>query len=303
MSHLARWTDGWSDGQPSSCRTICRSAGTPWWPRAARLPRAAPSWSPRTSCSRSGVTTTAQLYSVRSEQSWGIGDLADLRDVARRARRRTGADFLLINPLHAAEPVTPLTPSPYLPRTRRFVNPIYLRVEESPETAYLPVAERSLVEWQAEAARPLSADPGPIGRDAVWDAKKVALEVVFAAPRSRVRQARFDAFRAEQGEGLEDFATWCALTEHFGGQEWPLEVQDRHSDAVQQLRTELADRITLHCWLQWVADEQLAAAQADALQAGMRLGIMHDLAVGVHPGGADGQVVHDPQPHPGLQCV
>ena len=235
----------------------------------------------------------AQLYSVRSEQSWGIGDLADLRDVAWLAGRRTGADFLLINPLHAAEPVTPLTPSPYLPSTRRFVNPIYLRVEEIPETAYLPVAERSLVEWQAEAARPLSTDPGPIDRDAVWDAKKVALEVVFAAPRSRVRQARFDAFRAEQGEGLEDFATWCALTEHFGGQEWPLEVQDRHSDAVQQLRTELADRITLHCWLQWVADEQLAAAQADALQAGMRLGIMHDLAVGVHPEGADAWAMVD----------
>lgn len=235
----------------------------------------------------------AQLYSVRSEQSWGIGDLADLRDVAWLAGRRTGADFLLINPLHAAEPVTPLTPSPYLPSTRRFVNPIYLRVEEIPETAYLPVAERSLVEWQAEAARPLSTDPGPIDRDAVWDAKKVALEVVFAAPRSRVRQARFDAFRAEQGEGLEDFATWCALTEHFGGQEWPLEVQDRHSDAVQQLRTELADRITLHCWLQWVADEQLAAAQADALQAGMRLGIMHDLAVGVHPDGADAWAMVD----------
>lgn len=235
----------------------------------------------------------AQLYSVRSEQSWGIGDLADLRDVAWLAGRRTGADFLLINPLHAAEPVTPLTPSPYLPSTRRFVNPIYLRVEEIPETAYLPVAERSLVEWQAEAARPLSTDPGPIDRDAVWEAKKVALEVVFAAPRSRVRQARFDAFRAEQGEGLEDFATWCALTEHFGGQEWPLEVQDRHSDAVQQLRTELADRITLHCWLQWVADEQLAAAQADALQAGMRLGIMHDLAVGVHPDGADAWAMVD----------
>lgn len=228
----------------------------------------------------------AQMYSVRSEQSWGIGDLADLRDVAWLAGRRTGADFLLINPLHAAEPVPPLTPSPYLPSTRRFVNPIYLRVEDIPETAYLPVAERSLVEWQAEEARPLSTDPGPIDRDAVWTAKKTALEVVHAAPRSAARQARFDAFRAEQGQGLEDYAAWCALTEHFGG-EWPAEAQDRHSDLVQQLRVELVDRIDFHCWLQWVADEQLAAAQADALRAGMRLGIMHDLAVGVHPDGAD----------------
>src|SRR5690606_21524111 len=68
----------------------------------------------------------AQLYSVRSSRSWGVGDLADLRELAWLAARRCGADFLLINPLHAAEPVPPLTPSPYLPTTRRFVNPLYI---------------------------------------------------------------------------------------------------------------------------------------------------------------------------------
>jgi 4-alpha-glucanotransferase len=235
----------------------------------------------------------AQLYSIRSAQSWGIGDLSDLADIAWLAGRRTGADFLLVNPLHAAEPDVPLTPSPYLPSSRRFVNPIYIRVEAIPETAYLPVAERSLVEWQAEEVRPLSVDGGPIDRDAVWSVKKVALEVVFAAPRSIGRQARFDAFRAEQGQGLEDFATWCALTEQFGGAEWPKDVQDRLSPAVARLRVELADRITFHCWLQWVADEQLGAAQSDALASGMRLGIMHDLAVGVHMDGADAWAMAD----------
>ncbi len=234
----------------------------------------------------------AQLYSVRSRQSWGIGDLVDLADIAWLAGRRSGADFLLINPLHAAEPVVPLTPSPYLPTSRRFVNPVYLRVEAIPECAYLPVAERSLVEWQAEEARPLSLDDGPVDRDAVWAAKKVALEVVFAQPRSAARQMRFDAFRTEQGQGLEDFATWCALTEHLEG-EWPAEFQDVRSEAVQRLRAELAERVTFFCWLQWVADEQLAAAQADALAGGMRIGIMHDLAVGVHPEGADAWSMSD----------
>lgn len=236
---------------------------------------------------RRAVGLMAQLYSVRSEASWGIGDLADLRDLAWLAARRASADFLLVNPLHAAEPVPPMTPSPYLPSSRRFVNPIYLRVEDVPEAAYLSAADRALVEWQAEAARPLSRDPGPIDRDAVWAAKKVALEVVHAAPRSAARQARYDAFRAEQGEGLEDFATWCALAEHFGGSEWPEEYRDRDSEAVRELRERLADRVDFHRWLQWVADEQLAAAHRAALDAGMRIGIMHDLAVGVHPEGAD----------------
>jgi 4-alpha-glucanotransferase len=242
---------------------------------------------------RRALGLMAQLYSVRSTQSWGIGDLADLRDMAWLAARRADADFLLINPLHAAEPVTPMTPSPYLPSSRRFVNPIYLRVEDIPETAYLPAAERTLVEWQAEEARLLSQDPGPIDRDAVWTAKKAALEVVYAAGRSAARQARFEAFRAEQGQGLEDFAAWCAITEHLGGITWPAELQDHTSEAVRELRAELADRITFHCWLQWVADEQLAAAQQAARDGGMRIGIMHDLAVGVHPEGADAWAMSD----------
>lgn len=243
--------------------------------------------------SRRALGLMAQLYSVRSAQSWGIGDLADLREMAWLAARRADADFLLINPLHAAEPVSPMTPSPYLPTSRRFVNPVYLRVEDIPETAYLPSAERTLVEWQAEEARPLSADPGPIDRDAAWAAKKVALEVVFSAPRSAARQAQFDAFRAEQGSGLEDFATWCGLTEHFAGEPWPQACHDRGSEEVRALRAELADRITFYCWLQWVADEQLAAAQRAALEGGMRVGIMHDLAVGVHPEGADSWSMSD----------
>ncbi len=239
---------------------------------------------------RRGWGFMTQLYSVRSEQSWGIGDLADLRDVGWLAARRCGADFLLVNPLHASEPVGPLTPSPYLPSTRRFVNPIYLRVEDIPETAYLPVAERTLVEWQAEVARPLSSDPGPIDRDAVWAAKRVALEVIHAAPRTPARQLAFETYRAEQGQGLEDFAAWCAIREHLaqeGEEPGPVAVPPLSSPAARELRELLTDRITFHCWLQWVADTQLAAAQRAAVDGGMRIGIMHDLAVGVHPDGAD----------------
>ena len=241
---------------------------------------------------RRGWGFMAQLYSVRSQRSWGLGDLADLREIAWSSGR-LGADFLLINPLHADAPVAPATPSPYLPTTRRFVSPLYLRPEEILETGYLPVAERSLVEWQAEVVRPLSTEPGAIDRDAVWTAKKLALEVIFAAPRSTVRQAQLDRFRAEQGAGLEDFALWCALTEHFEAGPWPAEADDRGSDLVRRLRVTLAERVTFHCWLQWVADEQLRDAQRAARDGGMRLGIMHDLAVGVHPEGADAWALRD----------
>src|SRR5450759_4793032 len=40
----------------------------------------------------------AQIYAARSRESWGIGDLADLRRLGRMARSQ-GASVLLINPL------------------------------------------------------------------------------------------------------------------------------------------------------------------------------------------------------------
>ena len=230
----------------------------------------------------------AQLYSIRSRASWGVGDLGDLAEVVALAGRRSGADFVLVNPLAAAEPTTPMTPSPYLPATRRFVNPLYIRVEDVREAAYLSSADRALVEWSAEPALALDDDPRQIDRDVAWTAKKAALEVVFAAPRSPARQQAFDDYVAAENPGLETFALWCALTERYGGiTDWPAEARDVTSDLVAAARAELADRVVFHEWLQWVADEQLATAQRAAREAGMRIGIMHDLAVGAHPEGAD----------------
>jgi len=228
-----------------------------------------------------------QLYSVRSRTSWGLGDLADLADIAWLSAHRGGADFVAVNPLAAAEPSVPMTPSPYLPTSRRFLNPIYVRVEDIVETAYLSAADRSLVEWAADPVRELSTDPGPIDRDAVWEAKKAALEVVFTAPRRAARQAAYEEFVEEQGKGLQDFATWCAIYEHLAGRDWPAELSTPDSAAVAALREQLAERVEFHSWLQWVADEQKASAQRIAREAGMKIGVTHDLAVGVHPEGAD----------------
>ncbi len=79
-----------------------------------------------------------QLYSVRSRRSWGIGDLTDLTDLAVWSAAVHGAGFVLVNPLHAAAPTAPMEPSPYLPTSRRFVNPMYLRVEADPRVRRRP---------------------------------------------------------------------------------------------------------------------------------------------------------------------
>ena len=241
---------------------------------------------PGFSAEQPGWGMMTQLYSVRSRTGWGVGDLADLTELVSLFGQQ-GADFLLINPLHAAEPAGPMTPSPYLPVTRRFVNPIYIRPEDIRECAYLPGPQRSLVEWAAEEVRDAATDPSPIDRDATWSAKRQALEVIFAVGRSPARQRELDAFREGQGQGLEDFALWCALSEKYEGRQWPEELGDIASPAVYRARVELAERVDYFVWLQWVADDQLGEAQRTAQRSGMRIGVMHDLAVGVHPSGAD----------------
>ena len=227
-----------------------------------------------------------QLYSVCSTGSWGTGDLADLADLGTWAATRHGADFVLVNPLHAAEPVPPLEPSPYLPTSRRFVNPLYVRPERIPEYAALSPSDRS----RAEELRAASAGTEDrIDRDRAWSAKREALELVFAAPRSAGRQLAFDGYRTREGDGLVGYATWAAIAEEHGPDwtGWPTGLQHPASPEVAAYRDAHAGRVDFHCWLQWVVDEQAGHAQLELRRAGMGLGVMADLAVGVNPDGAD----------------
>jgi 4-alpha-glucanotransferase len=235
-----------------------------------------------------------QLYAMRSRGSWGLGDLHDLATLARWSGSELGAGFVLINPLHAASPVPPMAPSPYLPVTRRFANPIYLRVEDVPEFARLAPAVRGRIEELAVQLRRLNVTDDLIDRDAVWAAKRVALEAIHRAGLEHGRANDYLAFREGEGEGLRDFATWCAIGDiHGAPSQWPAELGRPGSDAVAAFREEHAALVDFHMWLQWLIDEQLGATQAAARNAGMAIGVMHDLAVGVHPEGADAWALQD----------
>jgi 4-alpha-glucanotransferase len=229
-----------------------------------------------------------QLYSVRSQRSWGLGDLADLADLAAWSAG-LGAGFVLVNPLHAAAPVAHLEPSPYLPTSRRFANPLYLRVEQIPEYGYLPAADRARVEALREDLRRRLDGADTVDRDSTWQAKQAALRLVHAVPRGAGRELAYQAYTRREGEGLADFATWCALAAEHGPdwRDWPQPLRHPRSAAVAAYRAGHAGQVDFHRWLQWVLDEQLDATQSAARRAGMPLGVVHDLAVGVDPGGAD----------------
>lgn len=238
---------------------------------------------------RPGWGLMAQLYSLRSSASWGIGDLADLRELAVWSGRDLGADWTLVNPLHASAPVTPLEPSPYLPATRAFVNPLYLRIEDVSEYAELPVDLVAQIEALATPVRALARTGDPLDRDRVWTAKLRALELLWAHGMTEQRAAAFQTYCVTEGVGLQDFALWCALSEVHGPrwQEWPEQLRDPRSQAVTEAFAVLEERVTFYAWLQWLVAQQLADAQESARAAGMGIGIIHDLAVGVHGDGAD----------------
>jgi 4-alpha-glucanotransferase len=243
---------------------------------------------------RRGWGLATQLYSVRSRRSWGIGDFADLADLAAVAGAR-GADYVLVNPLHAAEPIPPMEPSPYSPSTRRFFNPLYIRIEAIPELAYLKPRKRARIDQLAEQARVLNKDGERLHRDEVYTGKLAALELLYHVPRTASRQRAFQEFCHSAGAGLDDFALWCALREDRAADDplWRDPAAAVGTPLIEDLRRELAPRIDFHRWLQWICDEQLEAAQLAAQRAGMRLGVVHDLAVGADLSSADAWTLRD----------
>lgn len=219
----------------------------------------------------------AQVYALRSATSWGIGDLSDLRELGRWSRER-GAGFVLISPLHAVASVPRHQPSPYFPSSRRFRDPLHLDVEAV--AAVVPNAPSDVLGALAAAGRALNGERR-IDRERVAERKRAALDELWRAARPQA-DPRFGAYRRERGRALEEWATFCALLDERGEAwpSWPAGLRARQPAAVQAAATRLADRVDFHAWLQWLLDEQLAAA-ADEID------LVNDLAVGFAPDGFD----------------
>jgi 4-alpha-glucanotransferase len=226
-----------------------------------------------------------QLYALRSARSWGIGDLGDLRDFVCWTANEHGAGAVLLNPLHAPGPTHPVQPSPYTPSSRRFANPLALRIED------IDAYRRADPDTRAEVdALRVSPTTSRIDHDLVWAAKRDALELLW---RSEGRPNPFDD--PSVSEGLRDWAAYCALAERHGGRwsRWPEPLRDVTGTAVASARRELAPRLAFHGWVQQQCAEQLTAVRAAAHEAGMSLGVLHDLAVGVDADGADAWALAD----------
>ena len=234
----------------------------------------------------------AQLYSVTSKHSWGMGDFTDLADLATWAGSEQQAGFVLVNPLHAPQAAAPVEPSPYLPSSRRFLSPLYIRPEAVPEYATIGQPSRRKIRRLRKSLRD---DGKSIDRDAVWKVKRDALWELFRDGLRPARQLSFDGFRRRGGRALRDFAVWSALSEIHGNdwRNWPEKLRDPRSAATAEFAAAQTVRIEFFEWLQWTAQQQLSAAQTAAEEAGMGVGVLADLAVGVGKASAETWLMGD----------
>lgn len=245
-------------------------------PQQMQVPQAARCFLPPGLAEAPGWGIFCQLYELRSARNWGIGDFADLAELAQICGE-AGADFLGVNPVHALFLAAPDRRSPFSPSNRRFLNPLYIAPDQIPgvvEPAGLgKLRTAELVDYAAVAR-----------------AKLGALRAAFDAGGE---DAGFAAFVAEGGEPLRLHAVFEAISASMvaegrdaGWRSWPEALRDPASPEVASLAEALSDDVRFHLWLQWHARWQLAAAAGAARAAGMRIGLYLDLAVGEAPDGS-----------------
>ena len=250
-----------------------------------------------------------QLYSLRSENNWGIGDFGDIQALAKHFAGK-GIDFIGLNPLHALFSSHPEWASPYSPTSKSRLNTIYLDVNAVPEFQACPNARQWWKSTDTQARLNALRAAEYVDYVGVFALKQQALELAFAYfqdsqdAQTQARREAFAAFVQEGGKDLYGHAVFEVLDRHFqshsaqsqqapqreedmGWLAWADDYQHIDSPAVQVFIGEHQAEIDYCLWLQWLTEEQLAQTQILCQAAGMSIGLYGDLAVGVARGGSD----------------
>lgn len=241
-----------------------------------------------------------QVYSLKSDTNWGMGDFSDLNQFVKHAAAH-GAGSIGLNPLHPLFPGNPAHRSPYSPTSRSFLNTMYIDVTAVPGYSDSSQAKAIVSDGEFKMLLERVRSSEFIDHGTVGYLKYKVLRAVFAdfqndAMSNNTEAAKqFNAYRKAQGHDLELIACYDALYEYFrenddhsyGWTYWPEDYRDPNSEAVAAFKLAEADRITYFAWLQWLAHEQLKAVQATAKACGMPIGLYLDLAVGCDGNGAE----------------
>ena len=230
--------------------------------------------------------TIIQLYTMRSERNWGIGDFTDLKNLVSFLSNK-GADVIGLNPLHALTPYLDDTFSPYSPSDRRFLNPLYLDVEKVEGFDASSLSDGA----QSEIVELRQLDFVDYSR--VANLKYTELfKLYLSMPLSVVFSAAFDAYIRGWGEPLLNFALYESRNNRYinsGEDSASLDffTETDFSQSITALKNGKHRTVTFHIFLQWLAEQQLEAVQEFADSMEMKIGLVKDLAVGANPSGAE----------------
>jgi 4-alpha-glucanotransferase len=241
---------------------------------------------------------TVQLYGLRSQSNWGMGDLHDLQKVVKWAGETLQADTVGVSPIHAP---TPGMISPYSPSSRLFLNPLYLKIERISEFQNTPALQKRVESKAFQVDLVLLRQSSLINYEKVAALKWPIFEALFEKFQQQHgtgktgRARAFGRYIQKEGMFLERFSVFQALTEYFGTSAWPgwpKEFQNPNSVEVERFRIAHKNRIRFFQYLQWQCEEQLQGVKRTARRSKVPLGLNLDLPVGIHPYGADAWMFH-----------
>ena len=255
-----------------------------------------------------------QLYSLRSQTNWGVGDFSDLTRLVEWAGKDLGVGIIGLNPLHALKNSRPHHLSPYSPTSRLFLNELYIDLERLPEYHTSPDAQRlrNSPEFQKELERVRQADR--VDSEAVVKAKRTMLDFAYrqflkdnytgTEPSLQPTSARgwlLERFIRDEGESLERFALFQVLEEERRlvelapklWPEWPDQYRSPGSPALREFAKRHRKRVRFFQYMQWVASDQLREAKVRATKVNMTVGLYPDLALGSDRNGGEAWMLQD----------
>jgi 4-alpha-glucanotransferase len=237
--------------------------------------------------------TSVQLYCIKSEKNWGIGDFSDLKLLLQNTASH-GGDFIGLNPIHALSPAQPNNASPYSPSSRKWLNVLYTDLTNVEEFKSDNALQNKVNSQEFKDKLNLLRDTQWVDYQGVTNLKLDVFRTLFATlnngdKSSNNRLNAFNEYVALKGDSLLQQAAYDALQFKFlkeddtlwGWPVWPETFQSYQSEMTQTWIGTHKQEVLFWCYCQWNTELQLEEADQLAKSLGMTLGIYRDLAVGV----------------------
>ena len=236
---------------------------------------------------------SVQLYCIKSENNWGIGDFSDLKVLLDKTAEN-GGDFIGLNPIHALNPSQPQNASPYSPSSRKWLNILYTDINAIDELSRNKPLQAKIASADFQQKLTALRDTDWVDYEGVTALKLQAFRELFGtlndgSRASKQRLLDFNQYVEVKGESLLQQASYDALQFKFLAEDenawgwpiWPEAFQSFQSEASQTWIMNNKDEVLFWCYCQWITELQLQEADQLAVSKGMTLGLYRDLAVGV----------------------